>query len=81
MAMVEDMEVQNSNAPARGYAARRRWWITIAAFIAAYLLGSSWAVARPERAPWAWPLAVILAFGCGLLVLTVVEGGTHHCST
>jgi hypothetical protein len=55
--------------------------LALIALAAPYLLVSSWAVAKPSRTPWAWPLAIVLAFACGLAVLALVEGGTHYCST
>lgn len=55
--------------------------MAFAAFVIPYLLGSAWAVAKHWRALWPWPLAVILTYACGLVVLAVAEGGTHYCYT
>ena len=48
----------------------------LVAFAAPYLLVSSWAVARPARTPWAWPLAIVLGLASRAVVLTLAEGGT-----
>jgi hypothetical protein len=55
--------------------------LVLCAFAVSYLLGSSWAVARPSRALWAWPLVVLAAIAIGLVLLALVEGGPHHCET
>jgi hypothetical protein len=46
-----------------------------------YAVASAWAVARPSRALWAWPCAVLLSLTCGLVALALLEGGTRYCLT
>ena len=53
----------------------------ICAFFLPYALGSAWAVARPGRALWAWPLVMLAAIALSIVVLALVEGGPHHCET
>ena len=53
----------------------------ICAFFLPYALGSAWAVARPGRALWAWPLVMLVAIAMCIVVLALVEGGPHHCET
>ena len=53
----------------------------ICAFFLPYALGSAWAMARPSRALWAWPLVMLAAIAIGIVVLALVEGGPHHCET
>jgi hypothetical protein len=55
--------------------------VTLCSFFLTYVLGSAWAVARPSRALWAWPLVMLAAIAIGLAVLALVEGGPHHCET
>ena len=53
----------------------------ICAFCVPYALGSAWAVARPGRALWAWPLVMLAVIAICIVVLALVEGGPHHCET
>ena len=55
--------------------------LTLAAFALPYALGSAWAVARPRRVLWAWPLVIVATIAVGTAVLALVEGGAHHCYT
>ena len=55
--------------------------VALAAFLVPYALGSLWALARPSRALWAWPIVILASIAIGLAVLALVEGGPHHCET
>lgn len=55
--------------------------LAVCGFAVPYALGSLWAVARPSRVLWAWPLAILAAAGIGIAVLALLEGGPHHCYT
>jgi hypothetical protein len=55
--------------------------LTLCGFAIPYALGSAWAVARPSRALWAWPLVMLAAIAVGIAVLAQVGGGPHHCET
>jgi hypothetical protein len=45
----------------------------------AYLGFGSWALLRPGRTWWGWPVAVALGFTCLLLVAAVVPGDRSPC--
>lgn len=55
--------------------------LTVVAFVVRYLGFSTWAIAKPARTAWAWPLAIPVAGACAMVTLALVEGGTHHYST
>ena len=48
----------------------------ICAFFLPYALGSGWAVARPSRALWAWPLVMLAAIALSIVVLRPGRGRT-----
>jgi hypothetical protein len=55
--------------------------LVLCGFAIPYALGSSWAVARPSRALWAWPLVMLASIAIGIAVLALLGGGPHHCET
>ena len=57
------------------------WWLVLAAFAIPYGAVAGWGFARPERAVWAWPVAILLAIASSIAVMALVEGGAHHCYT
>jgi hypothetical protein len=63
------------------YLSGRGTLIAVGALALTYVAGSSWALARAPRFSWAWPLAVAVATGAGLVALALVEGGPHACYT
>jgi hypothetical protein len=65
----------------RTYLTNTGAWIAASGFVLPYLVCSTWAVAKPARAAWAWPLAILIADACGLVILAAVEGGAHYCYT
>jgi len=56
-------------------------WLVLAAFAMPYVAVAGWGFARPERAVWAWPVAILLALASSIAVMALVEGGAHHCYT
>lgn len=75
------MDLCGSGDDGVSYLGTRGALIAAGALGASYAGGSSWALARPARFVWAWPLAVCIAIGVGVVALAVVEGGPHACST
>jgi hypothetical protein len=70
-----------ASSPEHGLCGSGSEWSVRVAFLGPYLLLGSWAVLRPERSAWGWPLAIVLAVTAALIVQAHVPGGHGFCES
>jgi hypothetical protein len=51
------------------------------ALVATYCVIGLWGFQHPRRLPWAWPLAIVVAFALSLAITAALPSGHGYCET